>query len=245
MLVHGLIDSSDTWIMNRRNGSVGFILADAGYDVWAVNTRGNKHSRSHKWIDADNDYRYWERAGMIEIAKYDLSAFLEFILSETKAEKLTYVGHSMATQEMIYNLATNASFFAPRITGVMALGPIGEVTKIDMVLNRLMNIASYYMEKTGFIKYVGGYETYASEGFFGKGTKYICAYVHSLCDKAISFIAQSDNQHNDLERLKVYLSHYPAGSSYKAWSYIWETFLSGKFAEYDMGSPELNLEKYG
>jgi pimeloyl-ACP methyl ester carboxylesterase len=38
LLIHGLIDSSDSWLVNGRENSIGFILADAGYDVWMANT---------------------------------------------------------------------------------------------------------------------------------------------------------------------------------------------------------------
>ena len=45
IFVHGLIDSSNTWIVNEKNKSSPFIAAEEGYDVWVVNTRGNKHSK--------------------------------------------------------------------------------------------------------------------------------------------------------------------------------------------------------
>ena len=55
MVVHGLVDSSDTWVVNGRNNSIVFILADEGYDVWVPNTRGNEYSMRHEFLDPDVD----------------------------------------------------------------------------------------------------------------------------------------------------------------------------------------------
>jgi len=94
MLVHGLIDSSDVWVVNTRNKTHAFVLADEGYDVWLVNTRGNKYSRSHKWLDPDNDVEYWDKSFSLEIAKNDIPAFIEYAKLHSKVDNVTVIAHS-------------------------------------------------------------------------------------------------------------------------------------------------------
>ena len=97
IMMHGLVDSSDSWMINGRNKSHAFILADEGYDVWMTNSRGNKYSQNHTVLDSATDLQFWEHSNVISMAKYDTPAFIEYAKKHSRVEKMTAIGHSQGT----------------------------------------------------------------------------------------------------------------------------------------------------
>jgi len=57
------------------------------------NTRGNKFSRQHVYLDPDVHEEFWEFS-FDEMAKYDVPAAIKMVLNKTGVNNLTYIGHS-------------------------------------------------------------------------------------------------------------------------------------------------------
>jgi hypothetical protein len=56
---HGLLDSAAGFCCNGKD-SIPFFLANAGFDVWMNNQRGNRFSKNHVFLNPDKDEEYWD-----------------------------------------------------------------------------------------------------------------------------------------------------------------------------------------
>lgn len=73
LLQHGLLDASSTWVVNFPAQSLGFILADKGFDVWLGNVRGNTYAL-HNIKYNKNQEEFWNFS-FDEMATYDSILF--------------------------------------------------------------------------------------------------------------------------------------------------------------------------
>lgn len=86
-----------------RQNSAAYKLADAGYDVWLPNARGNTYSRRHISLHPD-DPAFWDFSWH-EIGVYDLSAAIDYALMQTNQTKLSFVGHSQGSTALFVLLS--------------------------------------------------------------------------------------------------------------------------------------------
>ena len=105
------------------SSSMAFFFADAGFDVWLNNSRGNYYSRDHKYLDPDVDEEYWNFS-FHELGMYDTPAVFNFILKYTDMDNLTYFGHSQGTTQMFAALCENPEFFRDKINLAVMIAPV-------------------------------------------------------------------------------------------------------------------------
>ncbi|KAK4397834.1 Triacylglycerol lipase 2 [Sesamum angolense] len=113
-----MLQDALTWLSNSPDESLGFILADNGFDVWLANVRGTNYSSGHTSL-SPNDPEYWDWS-WDELVEYDLPAFVQYVNGQT-GQKLHYVGHSLGTlmafgafsREEVLNMVRSAALLSP------------------------------------------------------------------------------------------------------------------------------------
>ncbi|XP_065173448.1 LOW QUALITY PROTEIN: lipase 3-like [Atheta coriaria] len=118
-LNHGFLQSAYYWLIRGPPDALGFVLADAGYDVWLINNRGNGDSMTAVHPPATDDF--WN-FGHDEIGLYDTPAAIDYILDETNQTDLTFVCHSQGCT-MYYIMCLEKPEYEVKINKLIGLAP--------------------------------------------------------------------------------------------------------------------------
>ena len=81
-LQHGIFSCSEFWFKHLEQ-SPAFILVNQGYNVFIGNSRGNKYSRQHKFMDPVAAKKQFSDFSFYELGKYDATAQIDFVLKHT------------------------------------------------------------------------------------------------------------------------------------------------------------------
>eukprot|EP00069_Balaena_mysticetus_P014158 bmy_08487T0 len=263
LLQHGLLGDASNWISNLPNNSLGFILADAGFDVWLGNSRGNTWSQKHKTLSIDQD-EFWAFS-YDEMARFDLPAVINFILQKTGQEKIYYIGYSQGTTMGFIAFSTMPEL-AQKIRMYFALAPIATVKHAKSPGTKFLLLPDV-MIKGLFGKKEFLYQT----RFLRQFVIYLCGQVimDQICSNIMlllgGFNTKNMNMPGDLvltkctsceffhvpltthallqSRANVYVAHTPAGTSVQNILHWSQAVNSGELRAFDWGSETQNLEK--
>uniref|UniRef100_A0A8C2VCX2 Lipase family member J n=2 Tax=Chinchilla lanigera TaxID=34839 RepID=A0A8C2VCX2_CHILA len=237
-LQHGLLSSASNWVSNLPNNSLGFILADAGYDVWMGNSRGNTWSRKHMYLQTDSQ-EFWAFS-FDEMAKYDLPASIDFIVKRTGQEEIFYIGHSQGTTIAFIAFSTIPKI-AKRIKVFFALAPVFSVAHTKSPLIKM----AYTLKS--IIKAFSGNKDFLPKTSFNNFIGSNFCSLHSfdqICLRTLFMMFGYDPENLNMSRLDVYFSHNPSGTSVQNMVHWSQLLYSTHLKAFDWGSPHLNLAHF-
>lgn len=120
--------------MADRTNSTAYTLAEAGFDVWLGNNRGNKYSRLHQSdkINPDLTPKQFFDFSFETLGQHDVPAIVDKITSESGRKKITWIGHSQGTSQMFSALSAHKNKIADKINLFVAFAPIARMKDLDL-----------------------------------------------------------------------------------------------------------------
>ncbi|QDZ26026.1 lipase [Chloropicon primus] len=240
ILQHGLLGSSFGWVVNLPHQSLAYLLADAGYDVWLPNSRGNTFSRNNTHYDPDST-EFWDYS-WDDQAKYDLPAVYKYVLGVTGSEDLAYVGHSQGTTMMFAALSTPeiAAYITPRTSHYMALAPVAYTGNIEQPV--IKDLAD--MSVAEILREFGVKEWIPDEWILHYIDPEICDIDPQFCNDLLNIIAGCTLMHKNSTAMANYMRINPAGTSVKNVVHWSQGIREGTFSMFDYLTPDANMKHY-
>ncbi|XP_006656280.2 triacylglycerol lipase 2-like isoform X2 [Oryza brachyantha] len=234
LLFHGLMVDGVSWVMSTPQQSLGFILADNGFDVWIANSRGTNSSRNHTSLST-KDPAYWDWS-FDELASYDLPAVAQFAYDKT-GKKLHYVGHSLGTLMIL------AAFSEHKLLDVLRsavlLCPIAYLSRMKSKLTLLA--ARIFLAET--VYWLGFHEFNPVGPVAHTVLSQICDNPEINCYDLFSAVAGPDCCLNT-STFCAFLEHAPQSTSVKNLVHLSQLIRNGGVSRYDYGNTRDNMKHY-
>ncbi|KAL4143880.1 hypothetical protein QTP88_006135 [Uroleucon formosanum] len=238
---HGILGTSADWVLAGASMSLPMQLADAGYDVWLANCRGNTYSRKH--ISMTYKQKAFWNFSLHEVGKYDLPASIDYILGKSNTSQLHYIGFSMGTC-VFFIMGSERPEYQPKIRSQISLAPVAFLSHTRSSLRfiaphaKMLNVMYQRMWKGMLMPQSGIQKFFAST---------LCRekiMQKMICEKCILFsVCGSDPYHFDTKLIPLIMGHFPAGTSANLAAHFSQFILKDTFGQYDYGR-DMNLRIY-
>lgn len=241
ILMHGLIDTSDTWILTGPKSGLAYTLSNNCYDVWAPNLRGNTYSRKHKHLNPNRDPDYWEFS-FDENGYYDLPAIIDYIINRTRQTKVYYVGHSQGTTGF-FIMGSLRPEYNKKIQLSVNLAPVAFMKNVRNPITRITAAATRIIKM--FLDNAGFAEIFGKHDFVHVITEFLCQLdPNDVCGAGLTLTTGYAPNTISRRNLAVAFGHVLAGLSVKTLSHFGQLVMTGKFQRYDEDR-EGNIKRYG
>ncbi|XP_027294811.1 tear acid lipase-like protein [Cricetulus griseus] len=236
-LQHGLTLSASAWILNPPSSSLGFLLADANFDVWLGNSRGNNYAMKHVYLDPNSE-AFWDFS-FDEQIKFDIPAIIDFIVNKTGQKQIYYVGHSQGTLLAYGAFATNPQV-AQKIKANLALAPVVTTRYLSGAFRTIA-----YVDPT-VIKQVFGEKDIMTGKDDNHIIQFIChrQTIGTVCNNLLTLLFGYNPQNLNESRIDVYAGQIPAGTSVRSILHFAQGIRTGLVQAYNWGSEALNMQHY-
>ncbi|XP_037319553.1 gastric triacylglycerol lipase isoform X1 [Pungitius pungitius] len=237
LLQHGLLAAGSNWITNLPDSSLGFVLADAGYDVWIGNSRGNTWSRKHRTL-RPNQEEFW-RFSYDEMALLDLPAVVNHILKETGQNQISYIGHSQGTT-IAFIAFSSLPELASKIKLFVGLAPVATVSFTSSAMTKLSVLPDF------LIWDLFGRQDFLPQSHMIKWfAEHVCAkrLLSELCGNLFFVLCGFDEKNLNMTRIPVYTEHCPAGTSVQNMVHWAQAVHGGRLSAFDFGASG-NMKHY-
>ncbi|CAH0554709.1 unnamed protein product [Brassicogethes aeneus] len=235
LIGHGIMMNGEGFV-SQGNKSLGFVLANAGYDVWLISFRGLKYSNKGKI--PNSEYRYWNFT-FHEMAIYDFKAVLNLV-STTTNQKVIYMGYSMGTHVGFAYGSLFPQETEEKIAGLMMLSPVAYY----------INAKTFAQFLRPFLPLLTFIDKFVFHGhifdFLPKTLKFCTlggVVTMNICHGLAGIIFGFDYQQIDYETYPLFFQKVPDTICLKNLEHELQIGKSVRFAQYDYGT-SLNMEYY-
>jgi len=236
-LQHGLLDTGASWVLNGPEESLGFMLADAGFDVYLGNVRGNTYSSINNQYSNETQ-EYWNLIDFDNMISIDLPAMLNLALQISGQSSLTYIVHSQGTI-MGFGGFPMQPELAAKVDIFIALAPVAFVShQTSFAVSVLADL-----DVAEWLFFFGEEEFLPSDWVIRYIAGSLCDDVPILCEDVIFLICGFDPTNINSTRMPLYMSHTPGGTSVRNMFHWSQMVSSGQFQMFDYGA-EGNQEHY-
>ncbi|XP_026316595.1 lipase 1-like [Hyposmocoma kahamanoa] len=243
LLMHGLLQSSDSWLDAGPRAGLAYLLSDACYDLWVGNQRGNYYGRRHTTLNPDKDEKFWEFS-VDEIGLYDIPAAIEYVLKKTSSKKVNYIGYSQGSGSF-FIMCSERPGFCDKVNLFIGLAPASRQTHTRSVAYRAL---CGIMERFSiYFTFSGIREVFSKGALSQEFMAYLCqssTLSNNICGE---FIALLDSYHPGSitnKTTQVLFGHFPAGTSLKNFARYGQSMKSRDFKKFDYGK-SWNIKFYG